>query len=134
MQRFTELRVWHRSHSMALDVYRLTSQFPPSEQFGLTSQLRRAIVSVSCNIAEGAKRESDGEYAHLLNIAEGSLAEAECLLRLSRDLEFAPSSAANRLIQESEEVSRMICALRSRVEARRNSRVRRENAADRPKR
>jgi four helix bundle protein len=77
VQRFTELKVWQRSHSLVLEVYRLTSKFLSDEQFGLTSQLRRAIVSVPTNIAEGSKRLTKADYARFLNITEGSLAESE---------------------------------------------------------
>jgi four helix bundle protein len=63
VQRFTELKVWQRSHSLVLEVYRLTSKFPSDERFGLTSQLRRATVSVPTNIAEGSKRLTKGDYA-----------------------------------------------------------------------
>jgi four helix bundle protein len=80
------------------------------------SQARRAVVSVSSNIAEGAKRESGPDYARFLNIAEGSLAETESLLRLSRDLHFANSGAVDRLVAEAEEISRMLNALRRSVE------------------
>jgi len=81
---------------MVLEVYRLTSAFPPPERFGLVMQLRRAAVSVPTNIAEGSKRSSAAEYAHFLNIAEGSLVETEYLLLLSRDLGYLSTQAANR--------------------------------------
>ncbi len=84
-QRFTELKVWQRSHALFLDLYKLTAKFPGDERFGLTSQLRRAAMSVPTNIAEGSKRQSNVEYARFLNIAEGSLAETEYLVLLSRD-------------------------------------------------
>jgi four helix bundle protein len=118
VQRFTDLQIWQRSHQLALDVYRLTASFPRSERFGLGSQTRRAVVSVSSNIAEGAKRLSQPDYARFLNVAEGSLAEVESLLRLARDLEFAPAALADGLIDESEQVPRMIHAMRERVRGR----------------
>ncbi|PYT53687.1 MAG: hypothetical protein DMG43_08330, partial [Acidobacteria bacterium] len=68
MQRFTELKVWQRGHSLVLSVYRMTSGFPMAERYGLISQLRRAVLSVSTNIAEGSKRLSGQEYARFLNI------------------------------------------------------------------
>jgi len=77
MQRFTELKVWQRSHELTLEVYRVTASFPSTERFGLISQPRRASASVPTNIAEGSKRQSNQEYARFLNIAEGSLAETE---------------------------------------------------------
>jgi four helix bundle protein len=83
VQRFTDLKVWQRSHALTLEIYRFTATFPTDERFGLISQLRRAAVSVPTNIAEGSKRQSNPDYARFLNIAEGSLAETEYLLLLS---------------------------------------------------
>jgi four helix bundle protein len=117
MQRFTELRVWQRSHQLALDIYRQTRTFPIEERFGIVSQMRRAAVSVTSNIAEGAKRASNQDYARLLNIAEGSLAETESLLRLASDLDFGRRETLQTLILEADEISRMVYALRISVEA-----------------
>jgi four helix bundle protein len=69
MQRFTDLRVWQRSHKLVLEIYRLTRRFPPNEMYGLTSQLRRAAASVPTNLAEGSKWQSNLEYARFVNIA-----------------------------------------------------------------
>jgi four helix bundle protein len=86
MQRFTELKVWQRAHALVLEVYRISAGFPAEERFALTSQLRRAVTSVPANIAEGSRRKGQQEYSRFLNIAQGSAAEAEYLLILSRDL------------------------------------------------
>ena len=69
MKGFRSLIVWQKSHDLALIVYRSTEGFPKSEQFGVTSQLRRAALSIPTNIAEGSGRKSNKEYAHFLNIA-----------------------------------------------------------------
>ena len=116
MQKFTELKVWQRSHQLALEVYRMTTSFPSEERFGVISQIRRAAVSVPTNIAEGSKKKSSREYARFLNIAEGSLAETEYLLLLCRDLGYLDSDLAVAKIQEADELSRMLFALRGRVE------------------
>ena len=116
MQRFTELRVWQRSHALALDVYRITATFPEAEKFGVSSQVRRAAVSIASNIAEGAKRQSRREYVRFLNVAEGSLAETESLLRLSRDLGFADEAVVGELVKEAEDISRMLHGFRQAVE------------------
>lgn len=114
MQRFTELRVWQRSHTLALSVYRMTAAFPAEERYGLTQQMRRAAASVVANIAEGAKRETSRDHDRFLNIAEASLAETEALLRLTRDLatDFPFTGPFDGLIDESEQISRMLHALR----------------------
>ncbi|HUU13017.1 MAG TPA: four helix bundle protein [Terriglobia bacterium] len=116
MQRFTDLKVWQRSHALALEVYRLTNAFPADERFGLTAQLRRAALSVPTNIAEGSKRQSRQEYARFLNIAEGSLAETEYLLMFSRDLGHVIASATSKVLVEIDEIARMLSNLRLRVE------------------
>jgi four helix bundle protein len=115
MQRFTELKVWRRSHELTLEVYRVTAAFPSAERFGLVSQLRRAAASVPTNIAEGSKREGRQEYARFLNIAEGSLAETEYLVMLSRDLRFLAVDRAEALLNEMTEIARMLHALRTKV-------------------
>jgi len=115
MQRFSELNVWKRSHPLVLDVYRLTTKFPTEEKFNLISQLRRAALSVPTNIAEGSKRKSRQEYARFLNYAEGSLAETEYLLIVSRDLSYLPSKVCEQQLNEISEIARMLNALRAKV-------------------
>jgi four helix bundle protein len=116
MQRFTDLKVWQRSHSLALRVYRLTKALPSDEKYGLVSQLRRAAVSVPTNIAEGSKREGNQDFARFLNIAEGSLAESEYLIMLSRDLDYLTPTSVAPLLEEIKEVARMLHYLRMKVE------------------
>jgi four helix bundle protein len=116
MQPFTDLRVWQRSHQLVLTVYKLTAAFPPDERFGLTSQLRRAVVSVPTNIAEGSKRRSSQDYARFLNLAEGSLAESQYLTILSRDLGYLAKDTVDPLFTEMAEIARMLHALRAKVE------------------
>jgi four helix bundle protein len=115
MQRFTDLKVWQRSHALVLQIYRLTARFPAEERFGLVAQLRRAALSVPTNIAEGSKRQGNQEYARFLNIAEGSLAETEYLLLVSQDLSFAATKTLRPLLQEVDEIARMLNALRAKV-------------------
>jgi four helix bundle protein len=116
MQRFTDLDVWKRSHALALVIYKLTISLPNDERFGLTSQLRRAAVSVAANIAEGSKRRGKNDYARFLNIGEGSLAEVECLLLLARDLKYLSPEQIASSLQEASEIARMLNALRTKVE------------------
>jgi four helix bundle protein len=116
MQRFTDLRVWQRSYSLALNVYRVTKALPADEKYGLVSQLRRAAVSVPTNIAEGSKREGNRDFARFLNISEGSLAETENLIMLARDLEYLTPAMVAPLLSEIKEVARMLHYLRVRVD------------------
>jgi len=116
MQRFTDLKVWQRSHALVLEVYRTTASWPEGERFGLVSQLRRSAVSVPSNIAEGAKWLHNRDYAHFLNIAQGSLAEVEYLLWLTRDLSYLSATSATKLLDEAGGIARMLHALRARVE------------------
>ena len=85
---FRKLLVWQRAHQLVLLVYKFTGLFPKSELFGLTSQIRRAAVSVPANIAEGYAAGGKGQFARFLNIAQGSLAEVEYYLILSMDLDY----------------------------------------------
>jgi four helix bundle protein len=85
---FESLEVWQLSHQLALQLYQLSRSFPRYEQFGLTSQLRRAAMAIPTNIAEGNARGSVREYLYFCKIGRGSLAEVRYLLRFSRDLEL----------------------------------------------
>jgi four helix bundle protein len=85
-----KLRVFVRADELVLRVYHLTRRFPSDERFGLRTQLRRAAVSVATNIVEGCARTSTREYAHFLNVAFGSAAEAQYLLLLASRLDFVP--------------------------------------------
>jgi four helix bundle protein len=116
MQRFTDLRVWQRSHALVLQVYRLTKALPTDERYGLVSQLRRAVLSVPTNIAEGTKREWSQDYARFLNIAEGSLVETEYLLMVTRDLGYASGGDISDVLKEIREIASMLHGLRLKVE------------------
>ena len=115
MQRFTDLKVWQQGHSLVLKVYQLTRALPSDERFGLVTQLRRAVLSVPTNIAEGSKRQSRQEYAHFLSIAEGSLVETESLLMVSRDLGFLEPKAIVGVLSEIDGLARMLHNLRMKV-------------------
>ena len=119
MQRYRDLEVWKRSHSLVLRLYGLTKAYPDDERFGMTSQLRRAAVSVPANIAEGAKRRTSQDFARFLNIAEGSLSEVDYLLLCSKDLGYISAPTFEPVAREIDEISRMLFALRRRVEAER---------------
>lgn len=88
MRDFKKYDVWQLSHSFILEVYKITSDFPKEELYGLTSQIRRATLSIPTNISEGCGRNSDKEFNQFLNIALGSANETEYLLILSKDLNY----------------------------------------------
>ena len=111
MKDFRNLQVWEKAHGLTLSVYRVTALFPREEQYGLTSQLRRASVSIASNIAEGCGRNSDADFARLLQIAMGSCSETEYQLLLSRDLGFLSKDQHNDLQTQVEEVKRMLAGL-----------------------
>jgi four helix bundle protein len=98
---FRDLVIWQRAHQLVLCVYRLTAGFPKNETFGLTSQLRRAAVSVAANIAEGFKRRGQGDKARFLNIAQASLEECRYYLILTDDLGYAETASSMALLEES---------------------------------
>jgi len=85
---FEDLTVWKKSHDLALEIYRITKDFPSEEKFGLVLQMRRAVVSVPANIAEGFKRRGPKDKTHFYNISQGSLSELQYYSILVRDLGF----------------------------------------------
>ncbi len=112
---FKDLIVWQRATELNLEVYRLTALFPASEQFGLTSQLRRASISVSSNIAEGYGRSTKGEYLQFLGHARGSNFEVQSQLFLAEGLKFGTKALRTSAQNLSEEVSRMLVAMMNKL-------------------
>ena len=108
MRKYKDLKFWQRSVNLATQVYSITSQFPAEERFGLISQMRRAAVSVSSNIAEGAGRTSDKEYKHFLDIAYGSLYELQTQLIISNNLDYVKSDICKAIEDEIIEIQKMI--------------------------
>lgn len=111
MKDFRNLKVWECAHHVALEVYKATSKFPREEVYGLTAQLRRASVSIPSNIAEGCGRNSDADFARLLQIAMGSASETEYQLLLGRDLGMLSLEEYGELQADLEEVKRMLSGL-----------------------
>jgi four helix bundle protein len=108
---FRDLLVWQRSMKLAEQVYAATRAFPRSEAFGLTSQVRRAAVSIPSNIAEGHGRETDKNFAQFLIQARGSLCELETQLELACALKMLVPSQSRDLLKETGEVGRMLNGL-----------------------
>lgn len=105
---FEKLTVWQRARSLVKEVYLLTALFPEEEKFGLRSQIQRAVVSVSSNIAEGSGRYFNKEKLHFYSIAYGSLLEVVSQLFLACDLGYIQSSDLERLEPAMDEIARMI--------------------------
>lgn len=97
---FTDLVVWQKAHAFVLAAYRVTNAFPRSELYGLTSQFRRAAVSIAANIAEGFKKRSPSDKARFLNIAQGSLEECQYYLILAKDLGFSDTTTLRPQLDE----------------------------------
>ena len=97
---FKELIVWQKAHQFVLEVYRFTRGFPADERFGLTSQIRRAAVSVPANIAEGFPKRSTSDKTRFFNIAQGSLEEVHYYLILAKDLGYGNTDALLGLYDE----------------------------------
>jgi four helix bundle protein len=115
MPGYEQLMVWQRGMEFVTECYRISADFPRAEQFGLTIQLRRSATSVPANIAEGNGRWYRKEYLHHLSIARGSVREAETLLKIAVRLRYtAPGQVADALCM-SDEISRMLVALRRRL-------------------
>ena len=108
---FRELVVWQKAMVLAKDVYAATRVFPKEEQFGLTLQVRKSVVSVPSNIAEGNGRGTWNDYVHFLYIARGSLFEAETQLELARDFGYLPDPTFQSLLSLCNEIERMLNAI-----------------------
>ena len=119
MKDFRDLQVWDKAHQLTLAVYKATACFPREELYGLTSQLRRAAVSIGSNIAEGCGRRGNGEFHKFLQIATGSASEVEYQLLVSRDLGFLEADRHSQLEHDVVEVKKMLAALIRRVEEER---------------
>lgn len=113
MHRFKELEIWKRSRLFCSKIYTITSNFPESEKFGLTNQLRRASVSIPSNIAEGSSRNSNKDFARFLQIALGSAYEIETQLLIAQDLNFIKDSELECVISEIQEIIKMISKFKS---------------------
>jgi four helix bundle protein len=111
MKDFRRLKVWEKSHSLALEVYRATATFPGTETYGITSQVRRAAASIAANIAEGCGRGGEPEMARFLRIAMGSASELEYHLLLAHDLRLLNSPRYEQVAQQTIEVKKMLATL-----------------------
>ena len=119
MKDFHQLQVWQRAHEFTLALYPLTAKFPKEELYGLTSQIRRAAISIPSNLAEGCGRQGDAELARSCQIAMGSASEVEYQLLLARDLGFVSADDYLKLNNQLVELKRMLNAFLQKLNANR---------------
>lgn len=112
---FRKLQIWQLGKSICVDFYKLTNTFPNEEKFGMTSQTRRAALSVPSNIAEGHARSSDADFARFLYISLGSIRELETLLEIATELEFMKNcdEEISKLQQLAKMISSLVTTLKS---------------------
>jgi four helix bundle protein len=115
MGNYRDLKVWEKAHHLTLAVYAATRAFPREELYGLTSQVRRAAVSVPANIAEGRGRYGKAEFGRFLQIALGSACELDYHLLLARDLTYLPSDEHQHLERNLDEIRAMLVGLIQRL-------------------
>lgn len=111
---FEDVEIWKKAHQFVLDVYRLTESFPKHEIYGLTSQLRRAAISIPANFAEGFRKMSRPDKLRFYNISLCSLEECRYYLRLSKDLNYGNTEG---LRSDLEEISKMLTSYMSKIRA-----------------
>jgi four helix bundle protein len=112
---YKDLIAWQKAMQLVTDVCRETAGFPRDELFGITSQLRRAAVSIPSNIAEGQGRLSEKEFRHFLGQARGSLMEVETQLQIAENLGYVKKEATHKLLQDCAEVGRILNGLLASV-------------------
>jgi four helix bundle protein len=118
VQNFRDLVAWQRAVDLALEIYRVTKFFPREEIYGLTSQLRRAVVSISSNVAEGQSRRTSRDFLHFLGIARGSLAEVETQLVIASRLGYVTPVDEKLLNDRITELHRILSGLIASLERR----------------
>ncbi|MDG5492152.1 four helix bundle protein [Psychroserpens sp. SPM9] len=115
MHRFEELKIWQKAMDITENCYRATEDFPPVEKYGLVSQLRRSAISIPSNIAEGAGRNTNGEFKQFLGIANGSSFELLTQLYLSKRLNLINEESVRPIINEVLEVTKMNFSLQKSI-------------------
>lgn len=111
LESFKELIAWQKSMDLVTQIYQVTSKFPQSEMYGLSSQIKRAVVSIPSNISEGYQRKTKNEYLQFLYISYGSCAEVETQLRIARNLSFISDVLFETTLFQLSEVSKILHGL-----------------------
>ena len=112
---YRDLRIWQHGIELAKEVYRLTARFPPEETYGLTSQLRRAAVSVPSNIAEGQSRGKAGDFSRFLRISLGSLSEVDTQLVIACELGYLAEAERDKIVEDIASLKKMTYTLINRL-------------------
>ena len=118
LKNYRELKVWQKSYELCLETYRITAKFPKEERYGLTSQMRRAAVSIPSNVAEGYGRKTTLDYVRMLYISYGSVCELETQVLLAGDLDLIEKGELGTLQKDIAEIERMLKALIKSLENR----------------
>jgi len=113
MHKFKELKVWQKSVDLATEIYKMTSSYPNEEKFGLISQMRRCVVSIASNIAEGAGRNTKKDFSNFLSIAYGSCCELNTQLIISYNLNYIHQERFKEIEEDTEEIQKMIFSLKN---------------------
>jgi len=116
VRNYRELIVWQKAMELVELVYQITKSFPKEELYGLTNQVRRAVVSIPSNIAEGQSRRSTAEFKNFLSIAQGSRAEVETQIMIAQRLHYISQQQMDQILALSEEIKRMIYSLRAKLD------------------
>ena len=115
MRDFKKYNIWKLSHELTLELNNVTKQYPNEEIYGITSQIKRAAVSIPNNISEGCGRDSDSEFNRFLSIALGSASELEYLIILSKDLNYIDEEISTKLITNINDIKRKIYTLKQKI-------------------
>lgn len=115
MEKFLNLKVWHKAHQLVLEIYKITKNFPNDEKFGLVSQMRRAAIAVTANIVEGTKRKTAPDRKHFHVISDTSLEELKYYIILSSDLNFINNEDSEKLINICREIGKMLGGLNKTI-------------------
>ena len=127
---YKDLKVWNKAMDLTTMVYDALKTFPPKEEYGLSSQMRRSSVSIPSNIAEGYGRNSTLDYCRFLQIALGSVYELETQVELARRLDYVDNDTANKLATQLTEVGRMLNSLINKIKPDKNKSQNTNNQTD----
>ena len=115
MHKFKELSVWQKAVDLAVDVYQITKNFPSDERYGLRSQINRSVVSIPSNIAEGAGRNTDGEFRHFLGISVGSSFELETQLIIANKIGYIEKETVDMTVKKINDIQNMTFGLQKSI-------------------